>query len=180
MNCVHRSIRDDNRETETNQEEFIEQLRKARREIFGGRVCASVSIAVYLIPAVPDTDPAATMILKVLGPGLSLVIPRLVAQEVNRNLTTPRQLRLFYRLFSVYGNAVIYRSTGPARTWLTKYIELGLPEKADAFHRSLRRLASYSLPHLREPTLFAQSTIGCIFASSTPLNSWPIIREDTP
>ena len=26
--------RDDNRETETNQEEFIEQLRKARREIF--------------------------------------------------------------------------------------------------------------------------------------------------
>ncbi len=26
--------RDDNRETETNQEEFIEQLRKARRQIF--------------------------------------------------------------------------------------------------------------------------------------------------
>ena len=93
------------------------------------RICIDSSV---LIPAVPDTDPAATMILKVLGPGLSLVIPRLVAQEVNRNLTTPRQLRLFYRLFSVYGNAVIIDQPVP-HDLVNKYIELGLPEKADAF-----------------------------------------------
>jgi predicted nucleic acid-binding protein len=93
------------------------------------RICIDSSV---LIPAVPDTDPAATMILKVLGPGLSLVIPRLVAQEVNRNLTTPRQLRLFYRLFSVHGNAVIIDQPVP-HDLVTKYIELGLPEKAGVF-----------------------------------------------
>ena len=56
----------------------------------------------------------------------------MVAQEVNRNLTTPRQLRLFYRLFSVHGNAVIIDQPFP-HDLVTKYIELGLPEKADAF-----------------------------------------------
>ncbi len=72
------------------------------------------------------------MILNVLGPDLSLVIPRLVAQEVNRNLTTPRQLRLFYRLFSIHGNAVIIDQPVP-QDLVSKYVGLGLTEEADAF-----------------------------------------------
>jgi len=93
------------------------------------RICIDSSV---LIPAVRDTDPTAAMILNVLGPDLSLVIPRLVAQEVNRNLTTPRQLRLFYRLFSIHGNAVIIDQPVP-QDLVSKYVGLGLPEKADAF-----------------------------------------------
>ena len=56
------------------------------------RICIDSSV---LIPAVRNTDPDAAWILRALGPSLSLVIPRLVAQEVNRNLTTTRHLRLF-------------------------------------------------------------------------------------
>ena len=93
------------------------------------RICIDSSV---LIPAVRDTDPTAAMILNVLGPDLSLVIPRLVAQEVNRNLTTPRQLRLFYRLFSIHGNAVIIDQPVP-QDLVSKYVGLGLTEKLDAF-----------------------------------------------
>ena len=93
------------------------------------RICIDSCV---LIPAVRNTDPNAAWILRALGPGLSLVIPRLVAQEVNRNLTTTRHLRHFYRLFSVHGNAVIIDEP-VLRELVMKYIELGIPEKADAF-----------------------------------------------
>ncbi len=93
------------------------------------RICIDSSV---LIPAVRNTDPNAAWILRALGHGLSLVIPRLVAPEVNRNLTTTRHLRHFYRLFSVHGNAVIIDEPVP-RELVSKYLELGIPEKADAF-----------------------------------------------
>ena len=59
------------------------------------RICIDSSV---LIPAVRNSDPSASRILRQLGPDLELVIPRLVAQEVNRNLTIPRHVRHFYRL----------------------------------------------------------------------------------
>ncbi len=93
------------------------------------RICIDSSV---LIPAVRQTDPNAARILRALGPGLSLVIPRLVVQEVNRNLTSTTQLSQFYRLFSAHGNATIVEEPVP-RSFVVKYVELGLPEKADAF-----------------------------------------------
>ncbi len=41
-------------------------------------------------------DPAATKMLELVGDNLNLVIPRLIAQEVARNLTTAEQVRQFY------------------------------------------------------------------------------------
>ncbi len=93
------------------------------------RICIDSSV---LIPAVRNTDLNASRILRQLGPDLSLVIPRLVAQEVNRNLSFPRHVRAFYRLFSANANSVIIDEPVP-RNLVSKYVELGLPEKADAF-----------------------------------------------
>ena len=93
------------------------------------RICIDSSV---LIPAVRNTDPNAAWMLSSLGPSLSLVIPRLVAQEVNRNLTKTSHLRQFYRLFSAHDIAVIIDEPVP-RDLVLKYVELGLPEKADAF-----------------------------------------------
>lgn len=55
------------------------------------RICIDSSV---LIPAIRNSDPNASRILRQLGPDLELVIPRLVAQEVNRNLTVPSQVEL--------------------------------------------------------------------------------------
>jgi hypothetical protein len=35
-------------------------------------------------------DPSATKILELVGSDLNLIIPRLIAQEVTRNLTSPQ------------------------------------------------------------------------------------------
>ena len=63
---------------------------------------------------------------------LNLVIPRLVAQEVTRNLITSEQVRQFYRLFQNYDFARIIDEPVPPAL-VEKYVNLGLPGKADAF-----------------------------------------------
>jgi predicted nucleic acid-binding protein len=84
------------------------------------------------IHALQESDPDAAHLLDEIGSGLTLVIPRLVAQEVTRNLQTPEQVRRFYRLFRATDFAWIVDEPTP-RDLVEKYTQLGLPEKADAF-----------------------------------------------
>ena len=70
--------------------------------------------------------------LTLIGPDLALVIPRLIAQEVTRNLITPEQARLFFRLFHDSSFAFIVDEPAPA-VLVSKYIGLGLRQKADAY-----------------------------------------------
>ena len=67
-----------------------------------------------------------------IGSDLNLIIPRLIAQEVTRNLTSPQQVRQFYRLFQNYSFAQIVDEPVPS-ILVEKYVNLGLPAKADAF-----------------------------------------------
>ena len=93
------------------------------------RICIDSSV---FIPGLQESDPAAMHLLDLVGPELTLIIPRLVAQEVTRNLNTPEQVRRFYRLFQTYDFAFIVDEPVP-RNLVNKYTNLGLPEKADAF-----------------------------------------------
>jgi predicted nucleic acid-binding protein len=77
-------------------------------------------------------DPAATRVLELVGSDLNLTIPRLIAQEVTRNLSTSVQVKQFYQLFQNYSFAQIIDEPVPP-TLVAKYIGLGLPAKADAF-----------------------------------------------
>src|SRR5690606_21729111 len=67
-----------------------------------------------------------------IGSELVLLIPRLIAQEVTRNLRTPEQVRGFYQLFQHYDFAFIVDEPVP-RPLVETYSQRGLPEKADAF-----------------------------------------------
>jgi len=78
------------------------------------------------------TDDAAVHLLDSINPALNLVIPRLIAQEVTRNLTTQEQVRHFYRLFSQRNFCLIVDEPVPSQL-VQKYIELGLRTKADAY-----------------------------------------------
>jgi hypothetical protein len=84
------------------------------------------------IHSLQHSDPAAVQLLDLIGLELTLVIPRLVAQEVTRNLGTPEQVRRFYRLFQARDFAFIVDEPVP-RVLVDRYVRLGLPEKADAF-----------------------------------------------
>jgi hypothetical protein len=77
-------------------------------------------------------DPSAAKILELVGSNLNLIIPRLIAQEVTRNLYSPQQVRQFYRLFQNYSFAKIIDEPVPL-VLVEKYVSLGLPAKADAF-----------------------------------------------
>lgn len=93
------------------------------------RICIDSSV---LIPALQESDPSAVRLLNLIGPELILLIPRLIAQEVTRNLKTAEQVRLFYRLFQDYDFAYIIDEPVPVQLVAT-YSQRGLPEKADAF-----------------------------------------------
>jgi predicted nucleic acid-binding protein len=93
------------------------------------RICIDSSI---FIPGLFLSDPAAVRVLDFVSPEVALVIPRLVAQEVTRNLTTPEQVRRFYHLFYQRSFASIVDEPVP-RDLVEKYVDLGLREKADAF-----------------------------------------------
>ena len=77
-------------------------------------------------------DLAAARVLELVGNELNLIIPRLIAQEVTRNLSTSAQIKQFYQLFQNYSFAQIIDEPVPP-TLVAKYINLGLPAKADAF-----------------------------------------------
>ena len=93
------------------------------------RICIDSCV---FINSLRQNDPAAVRLLDIVGYELSLVIPRLVAQEVTRNLTTPEQVRRFYHLFEHYDFAFIVDEPVPVAL-VRQYAQSGLLEKADAF-----------------------------------------------
>ena len=93
------------------------------------RICIDSSA---FIPGLQSSDIAATRLLELVSSELNLIIPRLIAQEVTRNLITPEQVRQFYWLFQNYGFAQIIDEPVPSAL-VEKYSNLGLPVKADAF-----------------------------------------------
>ncbi len=70
-------------------------------------------------------------LLGVIGPDIQLVIPRLVANEVTRNLVARSQKLAFYRLFHKNQNASVIDAPIPPRL-INRYMALGLSEKGDA------------------------------------------------
>jgi hypothetical protein len=85
-----------------------------------------------LIHGLQQSDPSAAQLLDLIDYELTLVVPRLIAQEVTRNLNTPDQVRSFYRLFQDKDFAFIVDELIP-RELVERYVHLGLPAKADAF-----------------------------------------------
>jgi hypothetical protein len=93
------------------------------------RICIDSSV---IIPGLQGNDPAAVRLLELVSPAIILIIPRLIAQEVTRNLNTPVQVRRFYQLFQTHDIAFIVDEPVP-RNLVEKYTGFGLPGKADAF-----------------------------------------------
>ena len=93
------------------------------------RICIDSCV---FIRGLRTQDPVIAAIHDRIGPSIFLSIPRLIAQEVTRNLATPEQIRNFYGLFTGYDFARIVDEPVPVR-FVRKYSELGLPAKADAF-----------------------------------------------
>ena len=93
------------------------------------RICIDSSALIF---GLQGTKSPATELLDLLGKDLNLIIPRLIAKEVTRNLRTSQQEKLFYRLFENYEFATIIDEPVP-KLLVKKYTELGLPGKADAF-----------------------------------------------
>jgi hypothetical protein len=93
------------------------------------RICIDSCVFIH---GLQKTDPAAVQLLDAVSPSLVLVIPRLVGQEVTRNLITPAQVRSFYHLFHNRDFAFLVDEPVP-RPLVMQYAQLGLPEKADAF-----------------------------------------------
>jgi len=93
------------------------------------RICIDSCV---FIQGLGQGDPNALRLLTLFGSDLALVIPRLVAQEVTRNLVTAEQVHLFYRLFHESTYAFIIDEPVPVKL-VAKYVDLGLRQKADAF-----------------------------------------------
>ncbi|MCP4426356.1 MAG: type II toxin-antitoxin system VapC family toxin [Chloroflexi bacterium] len=74
----------------------------------------------------------AAQVLNQINRKRPLVIPRLIAQEVTRNLSRREQVTAFYRLFAQSDFAFIVEEPVP-RTLVLDYTKCGLPAKADAF-----------------------------------------------
>jgi hypothetical protein len=91
------------------------------------RICIDSCV---FIQGLGQSDPAAVRLLDVVGPELILLIPRLAAQEVIRNLATSEQASHFYRLFQARDFAFIDEPVPPPL--VDKYVKMGLPEKTDA------------------------------------------------
>ncbi len=84
------------------------------------------------IRGIYQEDSDAQQLLKQIGPAARVIIHRLIAQEVIRNLTNQAQVRTFYRLFYKSECAFIIDEPIP-RTLIDRYIALGLREKGDAY-----------------------------------------------
>jgi hypothetical protein len=77
-----------------------------------------------------ETDQVSVRFLDIISE-FNIVIPRLVVQEVTRNLDTTAQVRKFYRLLYETSNVAVVDQPVPYDL-VTKYVQHGLPEKADA------------------------------------------------
>ena len=60
------------------------------------RICIDSCV---FIRGLQTNDPEVQQLITLIGPALQLVIPRLVAQEVSRNLRSPDQVRRFTACF---------------------------------------------------------------------------------
>ena len=76
-----------------------------------------------------ETNEDSVTFLNILS-DFNVAIPRLITQEVTRNLDTAVQVRKFYRLIHGAPNFLVVDEPVP-QTFVTKYVELGLREKAD-------------------------------------------------
>jgi len=76
------------------------------------------------------TDRDSTRLLDLLA-GFRVAVPRIIVQEVTRNLDTAAQVRKFYQLLYGASNVVVVDEPVP-RELVTQYEQLGLPDKADA------------------------------------------------
>lgn len=73
----------------------------------------------------------ARLLLRSIDSKLQLVIHRLIALEVTRNLTTREQIRTFYGIF--YGSLVAFIVDGPVpHSLIEEYAARGLSQKGDA------------------------------------------------
>ena len=91
-------------------------------------ICIDSSV---FIRGIKTRDATIATIFSLTGVELTLSTPRLVANEVTRNLISPHETRLFYKLFN-HPNSLIIGQPVPSHL-VEKYILLGLPAKADAF-----------------------------------------------
>jgi hypothetical protein len=90
------------------------------------RVCIDSNQFIF---GISGTNPASEKLLMILL-RLEVVIPRLVLQEVSRNLSKA-QIKSFYALLK-HARVTIVEESIPADL-VNKYVSLGLREKADAF-----------------------------------------------
>ncbi len=77
----------------------------------------------------PEAD--TQRLFELISPTIRVVIPRLVAVEVTRNLSGRTQQAAFYKLFYKTDDATIIEEPVPPEL-IEQYIALGLPEKGDA------------------------------------------------
>ncbi len=91
------------------------------------RICIDSNQFIF---GISGTDPASENLMLLL-PNLDVVIPRLVIKEVIRNLDDI-QTKLLYALLGKAPHVKIIDEPVPL-TLVKKYIDSGLPEKADAF-----------------------------------------------
>lgn len=78
----------------------------------------------------PSSD--AAQLISVLNPSLPVIIPRLVALEVGRNLRSAEHLHTFYRLFSDESGSWIIDLPVPDEL-VASYVIRGLRVKGDAY-----------------------------------------------
>lgn len=90
------------------------------------RICIDSNQFIF---GLSGTDDAAETMMKLL-PRLEVVIPRLILKEVTRNLSQA-QIKSFYALLNQAAHVSIVEEPVPVKL-VQKYINLGLPEKADA------------------------------------------------
>ncbi|HID63282.1 MAG TPA: hypothetical protein EYP49_11165 [Anaerolineae bacterium] len=90
------------------------------------RICIDSNQFVF---GIAGSDPASETLMMLL-PYLDVVLPRLVIKEVARNLND-EQVQALYTLFNKAPRVTIIDEPVPAAL-VTKYVALGLPEKADA------------------------------------------------
>jgi hypothetical protein len=93
------------------------------------RICIDSCVFIH---GLQTGAPANRRLIALIGPAVQLVIPRLIAQEVTRNLRSPEQVRRVYGLFRQLDFAFIVDEPVPVDL-VAKYVRLGLPAKADAF-----------------------------------------------
>lgn len=91
------------------------------------RICIDSNQFIF---GIGGTDPASETIMSLL-PVLDVVLPGLVIKEVSRNLTES-QIKALFSLFSKVPQLKIVYEPVPIKM-VQKYVNLGLPEKADAF-----------------------------------------------